>query len=261
MIKNFHSFFPLSYNPWPVIASLGVFNFGLAMVIFFKSFDRFPLIIAILLLVLSSMNWWNSYRNEYNTEGYTSFKMEEGLKFSFILFISSEILFFFSFFWGFFHFLLNPQMELGHIWPPVDLMNFDYIIVPLLNTLLLLSSATALTMAHNDLIQGLKPGCVKKIVYTILLGLIFRFFQGIEYRSSFFSLRDGTYGSSFFILTGFHGLHVIIGFSFLLVVAWRISKLYVGSKCESSSFEISRWYWHFVDVVWIFLYFFLYYLN
>lgn len=126
--------------------------------------------------------------------------------------------------------------------------SFDFRAVPLINTLVLVGSGGTVTLRHYFLSKGQKKLCLIFLLETIFLGLLFTYLQWVEYNNSFFSLRDSTFGTSFFMLTGFHGLHVIIGTLFLSVVFFR-SSFFSSGKLDSVRFEISSWYWHFVDVV------------
>lgn len=177
-----------------------------------------------------------------------------------ILFISSEVFFFFSFFWTYFHYFLSPTLEVGLHWPPVNVEIFDFSNVPLINTLVLISSGLTVTISHYFLINNSIKRCNFWLFLTVVLGGLFSFLQWEEYCRSFFSIRDGNFGTSFFVLTGFHGLHVLIGSIFLCTTLLRSGFSSRASK-NYLRFELASWYWHFVDVVWIFLYFFLYYLN
>jgi len=165
--------------------------------------------------------------------------------------------FLYLFFWAFFHRRISPSIEIGQQWPPLSVITFDPINIPLLNTLILLSSGVSVTWSHHRIITSDYRGLIVSLGLTVLLGIYFTFLQGFEYKESFFSISDSVYGSSFFIATGFHGLHVIIGTSFLLVIFIR---MYVFQACSwhLMGFEAAAWYWHFVDVVWLFLYVSLY---
>nr|YP_009351811.1 cytochrome c oxidase subunit III [Rhinotergum shaoguanense]AQQ72850.1 cytochrome oxidase subunit 3 [Rhinotergum shaoguanense] len=260
MISNSHHYFILSFSPWPLISSMNSFNLLLSLLIFlkFNSFICFSL--NILNIIVSSFIWWMIYSDEFNLEGKNSFNLDLGLKFSMILFISSEIFFFFSFFWSYFHFFLSPNMEIGLNWPSNMVEAFDCLNVPLINTLVLLSSGMTVTMSHHFLINGKFKLSSFYLMITIFLGVIFTILQLMEYFSSFFSISDSTFGTSFFMLTGFHGIHVLIGTIFLFTTFMKMFSI-ISSKNDWLSFELASWYWHFVDVVWIFLYFLLYYLN
>lgn len=260
MITKSHHYFMLLARPWPLLARLNAFRFMFSILIFVKVRDTVFLAQSLFNLAWGCFIWWFSYSLEFNLEGRDNLSLETGLKYSIILFISSEIFFFFSFFWSYFHFYMSPAMETGLDWPPFSVQSFDCLNVPLINTLLLLSSGITLTISHALLIEG---GFIKScmtLLTTIALGAIFTFLQVQEYNSSFFSIRDSTFGTAFFILTGFHGAHVIIGTMFLLTVLTR-STIFRPRKKDHVRFEMASWYWHFVDVVWIFLFFLIYYLN
>jgi cytochrome c oxidase subunit 3 len=168
-----------------------------------------------------------------------------------LLFILGEIWFFAAFFWGFFHYSFNPAQELGLIWPPVGIYVFNPFNVPLLNTAILVSSGATVTWAHHRLLTN--KSLIFPIISTLILGIYFTFLQGIEYFISRFSIRDRAYGSVFFIATGFHGLHVLIGTTFLTFCFFRFLKN-LTSAWNHLGFELAIWYWHFVDVVWLFLF-------
>lgn len=206
--------------------------------------------------------WWSNVTTERLTLGDHPQRIQTLIKIGIMLFISSEILFFVSFFWTFLHYSLSPNIELGAIWPPLNINIINPFNVPLLNTLILLSSGVSITWAHHNLTANKTP--LLRIILTIILGIYFTYWQLIEYLHSSFSINDSSYGSIFFIATGFHGLHVLIGTLFNLVVTIRI---YLGHlrATHHIGFELSAWYWHFVDVVWLYLfvliYWWPYYLN
>lgn len=260
MITKSHYYFMLLSRPWPFLASLNAFRFMFSVLIFVKLGDGIFLGQTMINLVWGCFIWWLTYSLEFNLEGKESLSLEIGLKYSIILFISSEVFFFFSFFWSYFHFYISPTIETGLNWPPLSVQSFNCLSVPLVNTLLLLSSGVTLTVRHAFLIEGGFMKACLALLMTIALGIAFTFLQALEYASSFFSIRDSTFGTAFFMLTGFHGAHVVIGTLFLLTVLSR-STLNNPGKKDHVSFEMASWYWHFVDVVWIFLFFLIYYLN
>ena len=174
------------------------------------------------------------------------------------LFIVSEALFFLAIFWAFFHSALSPAIELGAHWPPMGIDSINPFELPLLNTVILLSSGVTVTYAHHSLLQGNRNGTLYGLFYTILLAIIFTGLQGIEYTVSSFTISDGVYGSSFFFGTGFHGLHVIIGTAFISVGLWRVFA-YHSTNNHHLGLESSILYWHFVDIVWLFLFISIYY--
>merc|ERR1711971_655584 len=174
--------------------------------------------------------------------------VEIGLRWGIILFITSEVIFFISFFWAFFHRSLSPNVELGCLWPPIGVDSFDPFKVPLINTIILLSSGVRVTWAHHALIEGDFTRAQEAFLVTIFLGVYFTAIQLLEYVESSFSISDSSYGRTFFVATGFHGLHVLIGTLFLIFPLLRIM---IGKIRASHhfGFEASAWYWHFVDVV------------
>lgn len=184
--------------------------------------------------------------------------VQKGLNLGVILFIVSEALFFMAIFWAFFHSALTPTVELGAQWPPLGIEPVNPFELPLLNTVILLSSGTTLTYAHHSLIKGNRAGALYGTIATVALALIFTGFQGIEYSVSSFTISDGAFGSCFFFGTGFHGLHVIVGTLFIGVALWRIHSYHLTDN-HHLGFEGSILYWHFVDVVWLFLYVSIYY--
>lgn len=260
MITKNHHYFLLSPRPWPLILRFQSFLSFLSLLIFFKYSDWQNINFSLILIVSSALFWWFSFRGEMNLEGKNSLNLERGIKFSIILFIFSEVFFFFSFFWSYFHFFLSPSLELGLIFPPEGVLGFDCLNVPLINTLVLISSGVTVTLSHNFLIQNYNKSFSLNLFLTVVLGILFTILQGMEYNSSFFTLGDRRFGTIFFVLTGFHGIHVIIGSLYLAMRLVRSLRI-TGSKENFIRFEIASWYWHFVDVVWIFLYFFIYYIN
>lgn len=260
MINKTHYLFLLNFSPWPLLIRLNSFNLILSFFFFLKFFDLIWFLIRLTSISLTSFFWWINYSSEFNLEGKNSDTLERGIKIAMILFIFSEVFFFFSFFWSYFHFILSPVLELGLYWPSENLIFFDFLRVPIINTLILIGSGLTVTARHYYLIKGGKKKSKIWLAATIFLGVLFSLFQLIEYKNSFFSIRDGRFGSSFFVLTGFHGIHVLIGSIFLLSTLIRSVHI-SGAKSRLLRFELSSWYWHFVDLVWIFLYFFLYYLS
>ena len=165
--------------------------------------------------------------------------------------------FFLRFFWAFFHRRLSPNVDIGRLWPPFGIKVFNPFQVPLLNTIVLVSSGIRVTWAHHSLIEGNFFQTTQGLIITVLLGLYFTILQGLEYFEARFTFADRVYGSTFFIATGFHGLHVIVGTLFLIVILIRHLKKEFSSS-HHFGFEAAAWYWHFVDVVWLFLYLVIY---
>eukprot|EP01037_Dinobryon_pediforme_P015598 gene15598-15746_t len=184
---------------------------------------------------------------EGNSPGVHTGAVQRGLKIGMGLFIASEVMFFAAFFWGYFHAALTPTEASGFVWPPKNIVPFDPFHLPYLNTLLLLLSGTTVTWAHHELLSGDMKNTAKALLITVLLGATFTVVQAIEYSHAAFALKDGIYPSTFYLATGFHGFHVIVGTLFLLVCWWRTERLEFTST-HHVGFEAAAWYWHFVDV-------------
>lgn len=210
-------------------------------------------VIGLLLIILTIIQWWRDVIREGTFQGHHTLKVTRGLRLGMILFIISEVCFFFAFFWAFFHRSLAPRVEIGCCWPPAGITPLNPFEVPLLNTGVLLTSGLTVTWAHHRLIEGDWVGGLQGLTLTVFLGIYFTVLQIGEYFETSFTIADGVYGSTFFVATGFHGLHVIIGSIFLLVCLVRVYK-YHFSTGHHFGFEAAAWYWHFVDVVWLFLY-------
>lgn len=250
---NNHPFHIVDKRPWPIITSLGLIIITSGVIIIFNKQEIRLLIIGTIIIILAMTQWWRDIIRESTYQGIHTKKVVIRIKIGIILFIISEIMFFASFFWAFFHRRLSPAIEIGITWPPKGIKPFNPISIPILNTIILLSSGVSITWAHRAIITNNKTQCKKRIILTITLGIYFTILQGIEYYEAPFSIADSVYGSSFFIATGFHGIHVILGTTFITVIIVRLIKIQFSSK-HQVGFECSAWYWHFVDVIWLFLY-------
>lgn len=197
--------------------------------------------------------WWRDIIREGTLEGQHTQTVQNGLKIGVILFIISEIMFFVAFFWAFFHSSFNPSIAIGGVWPPAFLTILNPWKVPLLNTIILLSSGASVTWAHHAIVWGNKKEALLALQITILLAIFFTALQALEYLTAPFSISDGIYGSTFYMATGFHGFHVFIGTCFLSVCLLRLSFDHF-TQTQHFGFEAAAWYWHFVDVVWLFLF-------
>lgn len=206
-------------------------------------------------LGLLAFFWWADVILE-GLGGQHRFSTLDNLKLGIVLFIIREVWFFFGFFWRYFHYSLTPNIEVGNVFPPFYCFRFNPFSVPLLNTIVLLSSGITVTFSHHNIINNLERET--SLLFTVVLGVYFTILQGFEYITSSFTICDSVFGSIFFIATGFHGLHVLIGRRFLLFCLIRILQLRFRSF-DHLSYEFAIWYWHFVDVVWLFLFRFIYY--
>nr|YP_010478364.1 cytochrome c oxidase subunit III [Nesophrosyne sp. 48 GMB-2012]UVI59808.1 cytochrome c oxidase subunit III [Nesophrosyne sp. 48 GMB-2012] len=251
-MKN-HPFHLVENSPWPITASMGIMTTTSGTIMWFHSNEMLLMNLGMLIIILTMIQWWRDVIRESTFQGLHTKKVISSMKWGMILFITSEVLFFTSFFWAFFHSSLSPSIEVGMQWPPSGVKAFNPLSIPLLNTLILLSSGISITWAHNALINNNFSQSKQSLLITILMGLYFTLLQAIEYLEAPFSMADSIYGSTFFMSTGFHGIHVIIGTIFIIISTMRINKLHL-SMSHHVGFEAAAWYWHFVDVVWLFLY-------
>jgi len=255
-----HPFHLVSPSPWPFYTSGSLLALTCSAALSMHNFSNsyiFVYISAILVVVSMSL-WFRDIITESTFLGDHTLAVQKGINLGVILFIVSEALFFVAIFWAFFHSALTPTVELGSQWPPMGIEPVNPFELPLLNTVILLSSGATITYAHHSLIQGNRKGSLVGSIFTILLAVIFTAFQGIEYSVSSFTISDGAFGTCFFFGTGFHGLHVIIGTIFLSVALWRIYAYHLTDN-HHLGLEAGILYWHFVDVVWLFLYVSIYY--
>nr|YP_010039699.1 cytochrome c oxidase subunit III [Sinergasilus undulatus]QOY46109.1 cytochrome c oxidase subunit 3 [Sinergasilus undulatus] len=248
-----HPYHLVDESPWPLMASISGLGLTFGLVKWFHSQSINLTLISLILLLAVMYQWWRDVAREGAYQGLHTSVVELGLRWGMVLFITSEVFFFLSFFWAFFHSSLSVNVELGSVWPPVGILTFNPFGVPLLNTLILLSSGVSVTWSHHALLEGKFTEVKLSLVITVVLGLYFTLLQAMEYYEASFNISDSVYGSTFFIATGFHGLHVIVGTSFLFVCLIRVLNGSLSSK-HHFGFEAAAWYWHFVDVVWLFLY-------
>ncbi len=262
MRSNFqsHPFHLVSPSPWPIYTCVSLLTLTCSGVLTMHAFNHANIYLsfAFIALISSMTFWWRDVISEGTYLGNHTLAVQRGLNMGVALFIVSEALFFLAIFWAFFHSALSPTVELGAQWPPMGIEAINPFELPLLNTIILLSSGTTVTYAHHSLIQGNRSGTLNGLVATIILAVVFTLLQGVEYTVSSFTISDGAYGSCFYFGTGFHGLHVMIGTAFISVGLWRILA-YHSTDNHHLGFESSILYWHFVDVVWLFLFISIYY--
>nr|AHB23387.1 cytochrome c oxidase subunit III [Limnoria quadripunctata] len=247
-----HPFHLVSESPWPLTSAGGIFLLMSSMIFWFQFHLFFLVWVSGMSIFLSIFQWWRDVVRESTFSGNHTAEVLSGLELGMLFFILSEVLFFFSFFWAFFHSSLSPGPELGS-WPPVGIRSFDPFQIPLLNTMILLTSGVTVTLSHHSLDEGTHFWAVFSLIFTIVLGVYFTILQAYEYNEASFSVADSVYGSLFFVATGFHGFHVVVGTIFLFVCLLRMIKGHFSSN-RYFGFEASAWYWHFVDVVWLFLF-------
>lgn len=248
-----HPYHLVDESPWPIFSASTAFVLVIGITKWFHTTESGLFIFGTLVLLLIIIQWWRDVIGESSFQGLHSSIVELGMRWGMVLFIMSEIFFFLSFFWAFFHRRLSPRVNIGRQWPPLGIQVFDSFEVPLLNTLILLRSGVSVTWAHHRVIRGNHAETIIRLFVTVILGLYFTRLQALEYYEATFRFADRVYGSTFFIATGFHGLHVIIGTLFLLVCLGRTYYFHFSSV-HHFGFEAAAWYWHFVDVVWLFLF-------
>jgi cytochrome c oxidase subunit 3 len=275
--KPNHDYHLVDPSPWPFAAAVSALVSAVGLIMWMKSMRIGavadgplktegmaigPLVfgVGMIALIYVAWAWWADVVKEAET-GAHSPVVQLHLRYGMILFIASEVMFFVAWFWAFFDVALFPnnpvQFErtavIGGKWPPVGVTVIDPFGLPLLNTLILLTSGTTLTWAHHALLHDDRPAVKKGLMATIALALTFSAIQIYEYAHAPFPFKNSIYGSTFYMATGFHGFHVFIGTIFLIVCLVRINRGQMSSK-QHLGFEFAAWYWHFVDVVWLFLY-------
>jgi len=250
-----HPFHLVDPSPWPFVGSMGAFGltFGGVMYMHGYSGGFFLFFTGFITVVFTMYVWWRDIIREATFEGQHTKVVQQGLRWGVILFIVSEVMFFLAFFWAFFDASLKPAIAIGGVWPPDGLEILNPWAIPLLNTVVLLSSGATVTWAHHAIVAGAKKSAVTALIITVSLAAFFTVLQAFEYINAPFGISDGIYGSTFFMATGFHGLHVFVGTVFLTVCLVRV-QLNHFTREHHFGFEAAAWYWHFVDVVWLFLF-------
>jgi cytochrome c oxidase subunit III len=251
-----HDYHILPPSIWPLIGAISALAMAAGGIMWMhgQPFGGALFLLGAFFTCLNAGFWWADVIKEAHAGDHTPV-VSLHLRYGMILFIASEVMFFVGWFWAWFDFSLFPSMvkTVGGQWPPKGLEVIDPFAFPLLNTMILLCSGTTVTWAHHALIHGDRDGLKKGLWCTILLGALFTSIQAYEYAHAPFAFKHSSYGSSFFMATGFHGFHVLIGTIFLAVCLFRTYKGHFTPK-QHFGFEAAAWYWHFVDVVWLFLF-------
>ncbi len=276
--KN-HDYHILDPSPWPLIGSIGAIIMAIGGIGWMRSLgegaEGLPFLgvtiygpwvftLGLLVVLYTMYAWWADTIKEAHAGDHTPV-VSLHLRYGMIMFIASEVMFFVAWFWAFFDAALYPDEAVqvgrtaytGGTWPPSSIAVLDPLHLPLFNTVTLLLSGTTVTWAHHALLEGDRKGLIWGLVLTIVLGLIFAAVQVLEYAQAPFTFSESIYGATFFMATGFHGFHVFIGVLFLAVCLFRALKGHFTPK-QHFGFEAAAWYWHFVDVVWLFLFFAVY---
>jgi cytochrome c oxidase subunit III len=264
--KPHHQYHLVNPSPWPLVGSFSVFVLAVGAVLLFHKYPLGKIVLpAGFALVLFTMyNWWRDVVKEAKEDKAHTAIVRKGLRLGMSLFILSEVMFFFAFFFSFFHASVMPAGILEGVWvakpgvwPPEGIETFDPWHIPFMNTLILLLSGTTVTWAHHELLHNKQKDLVKALAITVFLGICFSCLQAYEYIHAPFGFKQGVFASNFYMATGFHGVHVLIGTIFLAVCLVRARKGQFSDE-HHLGFEFAAWYWHFVDVVWLFLFVFVY---
>jgi cytochrome c oxidase subunit 3 len=283
-----HDYHLVDPSPWPIIGSIGAFVMMVGAVFWMhESYDRFfglpvngqpwVFLLGLGIVLFTMAGWWRDVVRESVYLGHHKPVVKLGFRYGMVLFIASEVMFFLAWFWAYFNSAIFPEDVAIGSWPPAGIATFDPWHLPLINTVILLTSGTTVTWAHHAILTDDRKGAIRGLVLTILLGLTFSGVQAYEYLHAAFTFGlngaellpltgeshsalsagvgnlSAIYGSTFFMATGFHGMHVIIGTIFLIVCLVRVMKGHFTPQ-RHFGFEAAAWYWHFVDVVWLFLF-------
>ena len=259
-----HDYHLVDPSPWPIIGAASAFILAIAAISAMHGASWLWVVPGFLGVLYTMYAWWSDVIAEAHGGDHTPV-VQMHLRYGMILFIASEVMFFVAWFWAFFDASLfaDEAQQVARVaftggrWPPVGVQVFDPWHLPLLNTLILLTSGTTVTWAHHALLHNDRRGLKWGLALTVLLGALFTSVQAYEYSHAAFSFGGSIYGATFFMATGFHGLHVIIGTIFLAVCLIRAVRGDFTPE-QHFGFEAAAWYWHFVDVVWLFLFFCIY---
>jgi heme/copper-type cytochrome/quinol oxidase subunit 3 len=254
-MRQKHPFHLVDPSPWPLVASTAALLVTSGSVGMFHGYSGSGSIsrFGFSRLIFSMIVWWRDIIREGTFEGQHTSMVQLGLRFGMLRFIVSEVMFFFAFFWAFFWSALSPTPEIGSVWPPQGIEVLSAWEVPLLNTIILLSSGASVTWAHHAIVAGERDSAIQGLIVTVVLAMVFTALQGFEYVNAGFTISDSVFGSTFYMATGFHGFHVFIGTCFLAVCLARLVYNHFTQQ-HHFGFEAAAWYWHFVDVVWLFLF-------
>ena len=251
-----HPYHIVDPSPWPFVGAIGIFMMLSGVILYAREITPLLLWAGLGLVLFALLGWWRDVVKEAKTAEHTE-QVKTGFRYGMALFIASEVMFFVAFFWAYFNAALDPTEAMGNVWPPKSIQTLNAWDLPYFNTLILLLSGTTVTWAHDAISKGNIKEMMRMTAITILLGLIFLGVQAYEYSHATFAFSGGIYPSTFYMATGFHGFHVFVGVCFL-AVAWFRAKAGHFKKGDHFGFDAAAWYWHFVDVVWLFLFMAIY---
>ena len=248
-----HDYHLVDPSPWPIFCSFASLIVCFGAVYYFTTKNLWLTFVGLAVLFYGVFMWFREVVIEAEHKGDHTPVVQISHRYGMVLFIASEVMFFVAWFWAYFDASLFPDQAIGGVWPPKDIQTLDPWHIPLINTLILLLSGTTVTWAHHAMLENDRKSLVQGLVLTVILGAIFTMFQAYEYMVASFTMSSGIYGSTFYMATGFHGFHVLIGTIFLAVCLFRAKRGHYTSE-HHFGFEAAAWYWHFVDVVWLFLF-------
>ena len=255
VLSQFHPHHLTAPSPWPILTASSVLAMLTGAVLYFNSFEYggFLVILGMITTSVAWFLWLRDVTTEGTHLGLHTRVVQHSLSLGIGLFILTEACFFGSIFWAYGWSSMSPTVELGAQWPPVGVTPLSPITVPLLNTILLVSSGATVTYAHHALFRGDRTAALIGTFLTVILAIVFTYLQFFEYSTAGFNMSDGAFGTCFYFSTGGHGAHVIIGTIFIAVGLIRLT-LYHFTTAHHMGYEGSILYWHFVDAVWLFLY-------
>jgi cytochrome c oxidase subunit 3 len=251
-----HSYHLVEPSPWPAVGAMAGFVTAIGAIMFMHemAYGAPIMTVGFLSILFTMFMWWRDVIKEAEHQGHHTPIVQLGMRYGMILFIASEVMFFLAFFWAFFDSSLYPDTG---VWPPADVEPFEAFDIPLINTMILLLSGCTVTWAHAALLKNDRKNLITGLGITIILGAAFTALQAYEYVHASFGFKDGIYSSTFYMATGFHGFHVLVGTCFL-IVCWFRARAGHFKPDHHFGFEAAAWYWHFVDVVWLFLFICIY---
>lgn len=256
-----HPYHLVETSPWPILTSFSVLALAFNLVMLNHGYipgdKSYILLLSLINLVWCMSLWGRDVVAEGTLLGHHTLDVRQGIYIGYVLFIVSELMFFVGIFWAYGYASLAPNIELGNQWPPINITAIGPLELPLLNTIILLSSGATITYSHHALIANKYYSAVYSLLITVILALAFIICQYIEYSYASFTIADGVYGSVFYFGTGTHGYHIIVGFVLLSICLWRMIN-YHYTDTHHLGYETTILLWHFLDVVWLFLFILFY---
>ncbi len=253
-----HPYHMVEPSPWPAVGTVAALTMAIGGIWYMKDEVPWLFLAGLVLLLITFWGWWRDVVREAEVEKQHTKVVRHGLRMGMVLFIASEVMFFFGFFWAYFDASVPFLSKTAHeVWPPEGIEPLNTWGLPFINTMILLTSGLTVTVAHHAIRNDERNKTFFWLLLTIVLGVIFLGTQAYEYGVAAFAFTDGIYPSTFFLATGFHGFHVFVGACFLAVCLFRVKAGHFTGQ-HHVGFEAAAWYWHFVDVVWLFLFTFVY---